>query len=416
MFADYNREFVADQRPGADHAMAARGADRVLADLGVAYRSLPCYFRIDAATYGELVRATDALVGAQEKVLRHLCSTLSPDELVAMFQVPPDMASRLDWADAASTRFRMLRADIVPTDSGYYFCEVNHFSGVGGGECYHSARTFAELLGRPVRGMSPFRELAHLYVTECRRAGLTRVVVLDSSRHRQWGYGEHRALQDYLRLMAPELEIAYCDELSYPDRWLRAGEAGRTLVHRLVTLGDVADGGAFLAAVHASGATVTCMFEAELKMHRRWFSLLCDPRYQLLLDERERATVDRYVPHSFDLSGDTLDAALADKDGYVFKRSYSYGGAGVVLGADRSRDDLRRLLLADGVEAWTCQRLVPTSTVDLPTADGGAAPHHLVLGMYVYGDRSSGLLVRGSAASPVVNVSRGGGVSWAFVE
>ena len=76
----------------------------------------------------------------------------------------------------------------------------------------------------------------------------------------------------------------------------------------------------------------------------------------------------------------------------------------------------RRLLLADGVEAWACQRLVPTSTVDLPTADGGAAPHHLVLGMYVYGDRSSGLLVRGSAASPVVNASGGGGVSWAFVE
>jgi len=157
------------------------------------------------------------------------------------------------------------------------------------------------------------------------------------------------------------------------------------------------------------------MFEAELKMHRTWFSLLCDPGYRQLLDERQRAAVDRYLPYSVDLRPENLDEALADKDGYVFKRSYSYGGQGVVLGADRTRDELRQALLADGVEAWACQRRVQASTVDLPGPDGRVRPHHLVLGMYVYGDRSSGLLVRGSAASPVVNASRGGGVSWAFV-
>ncbi|MEN3308465.1 MAG: hypothetical protein V7603_4667 [Micromonosporaceae bacterium] len=416
MFASDNRTFVADQRrkhSAADYAMASRGADRLLADVGVALRSLPYYFRLDPATHGALGAATVALVNAQEKLVRHLCSTLSADDLTDMFRVPPAMASRIDWTDVASSRFRMLRADIVPTDSGYYFCEVNHFSGVGGGESYHSARLFAELLGRPVCGVSPFRELAYQYVSECTRAGLARIVILDSARHRRLGYGQHRLLQEYLKLMAPEIEVVYCDELCYRPEWLRRDEAGRTLVHRLVTLDDTEDGGAFLSAVRASGATFSCMFEAELKMHRRWFSLLCDPRYHHLLDEGELAVIQRHVPHTFELCRDNLRATLAAKDDYVFKRSYTYGGEGVLIGRQHSRDDLRQALLAAQVEAWTCQRFVPASTLDLPSADGRTAPFYFVLGMYLYGERTSGLAVRASAGGQVVNASRGG-VSWAF--
>jgi hypothetical protein len=45
-------------------------------------------------------------------------------------------------------------------------------------------------------------------------------------------------LQRYLRLMAPELEVCYHDEHSYPTHWLRPAEAKRTLVHRIVTYDD----------------------------------------------------------------------------------------------------------------------------------------------------------------------------------
>ena len=222
-------------------------------------------------------------------------------------------------------------------------------------------------------------------------------------------------LQRYLRLMAPDLEIGYCDELTYPERWLAPDEARRTLVHRLITLDDTADGGAFLAAVRDSGATVSCMFEAELKMHRRWFSLLCDPRYHHLLDDEQLAAIERYVPYTFDLRPDEVESAVADRDRLVFKRSYTYGGKGVLIGDQYSAGELRTLLTAD-VSAWTCQRRVYTSTLDLPGADGRPVPFHLVLGMFLYGDGPSGLLVRAAAGSPLVNVSQGGGVSWAFVE
>ena len=57
-----------------------------------------------------------------------------------------------------------------------------------------------------------------------------------------------------------------------------------------------------------------------------------------------------------------------------------------------------------------------TSSLDLPVTGGRTEPFYFVLGVFVYGDNASGLLVRAAARSSVVNVSQGGGVSWAFVE
>ena len=90
-----------------------------------------------------------------------------------MFTVPAAMAAEMDWPNVAGRGLRMLRADVIPTDAGYFFCELNHFSGVGATEAYYSAYAMADLLGRSVAGISPIRQQAHLYLTECRRGGFT---------------------------------------------------------------------------------------------------------------------------------------------------------------------------------------------------------------------------------------------------
>ncbi|MFF7953269.1 hypothetical protein [Streptomyces griseorubiginosus] len=418
VFADLNRAFVVDQRTRSGpqrHALAVRAADGVLADLGMKYRMLPCDFRIDAATHAELASATRLLADAQDKVLAHLCATRTAGELEVMFDVPPDMARHLDWPSLPTSGLRMLRADIVPGADGYWFCELNHFSGVGSGEGFHSAHTYAEILGRPVAGISPFRQLALQYVAECRRAGLTRLVVLDTTEHRRQEFGEHLMVQRYVRLLAPDIEVAYHTERTYPEGWLKPDEAERTLIHRLFTFQDTTDRGAFLAAVRDSGTTVSCMFEAELKMHRLWLALLCDPAYRSLFNGEEAAAIDRYVPHTAVLAPDGLDAAVADKDGLAFKSSYSYGGQGIVLGDRHTPAQLRGILTRD-TTAWITQRRVPAPPLDLPLTDGSTAPFHLVLGMYLYGDETAGLLVRGTTGSAVVNLSQGGAMSWAFTE
>ncbi len=412
MFAEDNRAFVAAQRAEPDYALAARAANQLLDDLDIRFRTLPYYFRIDAQTHADLARATRLLVSAQQKVARHLVATRDGDELAALFEVPAGMAAHFNWADLAAPGAPMLRADIIPTADGYYFCELNHFSGVGAGESFHSARAFAELLGRPVAGISPFRQLAYQYVTQCRREGLSRVVILDSTKHRAQGFGEQLMLARYLRLLAPDLEVSYRDELTYPAEWQRPEEARRTLIHRIITYEDTPDEGAFLAVLRDGGARYSCWFEAELMMHRKWFSLLCDPAGQTLFDDEERAAITRYVPHTFDVAGN-LDEVLADKDNLVFKRSYTYGGKGVLIGDEHSPDELRALLTADQSN-WIAQRRVYTSSLELPVA-GEMVPFFFVLGVFMYGDNTSGVLVRASARSSVVNVSRGGGASWAFI-
>jgi uncharacterized circularly permuted ATP-grasp superfamily protein len=95
--------------------------------------------------------------------------------------------------------------------------------------------------------------------------------------------------------------------------------------------------------------------------------------------------------------------------------SYTYGGKGVLVGDQHSPGQLRALLAADG-SAWVAQRRVYTSSLDLRAADGRTVPYLFVLGMFLYGEGASGLLVRAAAHSPVVNVSQGGGAAWAFID
>src|ERR1035437_6534271 len=293
-----------------------------------------------------------------------------------------------------------------------------------------SSTTFpASVLGRAITARTPSPSCSVARSPGCRRSGSSLTSTSPSAGARaspalsSWtrsstgrrGSANASCCKRYLRLMAPDLETSYRDEHTYPADWLRPDEAKRTLVHRLVTHDDTPDGGAFLVRLRDSGATVTTMFEAELKMHRRWFSLLCDPHYQHLLDADELATIEQYVPHTYDLRPGTVDAAVAEKDRLVFKRSYTYGGKGGLIGDQHSPGQLRALLTADG-SAWVAQRRVYTSSLDLRAADGRTMPFYLVLGMFLYGDQASGLLVRATARSPLVNVSQDGGASWAFVE
>ncbi|MGW1995586.1 hypothetical protein [Embleya sp. NPDC001921] len=426
MFAAENRAFltrVFTEHSPHDLALARDVSDRHLRDLGFLFPTLPTHFRLDRTTLDELRHATARLVSAHRKVMRHVCSSLPSAELAAMFRIPEAMAHHVHW-QWMTEGTALARADIIPTDSGYAFCELNTFSGVGGGECQHSARLHAELLGLPAAGASPFLDLARHYLTQCTRLGLDRLVILDSVRHSRRGYGRDQPLVDFLRIMAPDLDVRYCNETSYRSQWLRAPHARRILVHRLITFADTDDDGAFLKAVDDSGATVSCMFEAELGMHRKWFSLLCDPDLHHLLDPDEVETLRRHVPMTFDLAPDILDDVLASRGDYVFKHSYTYGGDGVLIGAEHSAPALRERFVADGVDTWTCQRMVEASTLELPVADGPSAEvgghrktaeFDFVLGVYTYGDRTNGALVRGSADSKVVNASRGA-ISWAFAD
>jgi uncharacterized circularly permuted ATP-grasp superfamily protein len=150
-------------------------------------------------------------------------------------------------------------------------------------------------------------------------------------------------------------------------------------------------------------------------MHKGWFAMFCDARYHHLLTTPEIDAIKQYIPHTVAVSRDNLDDLLRRKAELVFKLNVSSGGDGVLMGADHSDEQLRGLVEAKGLERWSAQQAIAFDGLDLPfSSDLEFTRHNVVLGIYVIDGTASGMMVRASSRSKVVNVASGtGGYTWA---
>lgn len=422
MFTQYNQEFIARlcaQRQRVIGAGATGQVRAYMAALGAQHPILPAPLLLERATFETLAGAANLLLSAQQKLIGHLLATRSRAALLRQFRVPPRMAQFIDWDKLAACGNTIARMDIIPTDSGYVFCEFNVHPAVGGGETYECAELYGAALDwPPVEGnCAPFYSLALLLTRMAGQARARRIVILDCLAHKGQGYAQLRALQQYCADLNPEREVHLCDEESYRAAWFAPGEAERTLIHRIFTYDDQSDDSAFVERLWHSGANVAHTFEAELRMSKHWFSLLCDARHHALFSEAEVDAILRYLPHTFDLDEASLAHALEHKDDYVFKQNYGYGGVGVLMGSDHGRAALERSVRAAGLANWSCQRYFPAARMDLPyNAALDTAQHQLVLGLYLYDGVPNGMFVRASRNSKVVNMAGGAAsMTWAHV-
>jgi hypothetical protein len=425
MLRAFNEEFLAAVGTGGSPGAEAAACDRMtclMHDLGAggfAARTFVHPILFDRAEVDELGRAAAALLRAQVKILEHLRATRSDEAVLELFAMPRRLLPFMRWENLRRPEETVARLDVIPSRTGYHFCELNVFPGVGGGEAYRGGELYLEALGYPRDGLPPcpLRTLAALYAGQTRRRDLARVVILESVKHAGLGYPRQELLQRYLREAHPGITVEIHDEASYPAAWLTRAEGERTLVHRMFTYEEVTDDFAFLEKLWQSGAAIAG-FESDLRMSKRFLALMCDPAYQALLDREELAVIERYLPHSFALSDATLASALRDRGELVFKwdDAASYGGTGVLVGAEQPAAELEQRLRAGGVDHWICQRAIEAETLPL-RAIGDAEPleYRLVLGLFSYGGTPSGITLRGSRASRVVNASSPTGRrGWAF--
>jgi hypothetical protein len=107
---------------------------------------------------------------------------------------------------------------------------------------------------------------------------------------------------------------------------------------------------------------------------------------------------------------------MARKDALIFKASVSFGGAGILIGAEHDAATLRHALAEDPRACWTAQQMLDLPQMDFPYATGAPpSPHNMVYGLFFYGDRVNGLMVRGAPASRVVNCTTGAArIGWAM--
>lgn len=421
-FRTFNREWIEEMRAQREHILACGALEKVQAFLDAhqvtKMPTLPIPLSIDLDTFERLAAAGRLLMAAQAKILRHLCQAYSRAEVLRMFNIPEAMVPFIDWDELFAGNYPISRFDIVLSNDGYYFCELNRDSSVGGIEFADCLEVFCEAMGWPLTEEGwdpPQRSTARLLARVAAEKGLRRLVLCDWSTNRGNGFFGFGPLHERLVRELPELEVHLVYENEYPDAWLAPDEARQTLFYRGFMYQDMTDDGAFIRRLWQSGATIINTFETELWMNKGWFAMFWDPRYRGLLGKAEIEAIEQYVPRTMVLNQDNLEQALRDRAGLVFKHDYSYGGQGVLMGADHGADELRALIEAQGAERWSAQQAITSDGLEIPhDADFTSTRHDLVLGLYLIDDRASGVFVRASSSSKIVNVSLGvAGSTWA---
>ncbi|HNN91089.1 MAG TPA: hypothetical protein PKI03_02425 [Pseudomonadota bacterium] len=425
MFAIYNQGFIQRLQRSRDRVVAAGASEKMeafLAGFGARlYRNktLPFPLLMKKSDFDDLSCATHNVLSAQQKIARHICEKYGKSQLISLLRLPSGLAQFINWENMFEGNTRIGRMDVVPTAQGYYFCEINTHSAVGGAEFQAYYDLFAQSLDLPggVPNPSPIEQMSTLYAAICDQHDLARVVVLDTVAHGSLGYPRQELLRQALEQRRPGIEVCFHDERTYPASWLHRAEGAKTLIHRMFTYHDMTDDGAFYEALWKSGAWLSNSFEAEARMSKHFLAVLCDPSYHHLLSSDEQAAIRKYLPPTFMLDESRLSSALADKDALVFKIADAYGGANVLLGDEHSAAALEARVREFGVEQWICQQRLVADTLPLYFPDGPEPVDcQVVLGLYFYNESTSGMWLRASRTSNVVNLSSATGrASWAVV-
>jgi putative PIG3 family NAD(P)H quinone oxidoreductase len=420
-FQQFNQELIdaASRELIERRALLAEQQARMVAEGGHRYQLLPLNFVFPERDCARLGEAASAMVGIQRKVLRHLHASVGRDGIVRMFRVPEAMRRFVNWEELLEPETLVSRFDILQAEDGSYrFCEFNIDSCVGAAEISEYAADYFAELGvdvADVLGASPpLRDLAALLAQTAARRGITRIVILDWSvggGSGGKGYMSFERMRGHLARAVHPIPVFIADEKTYDPDWLRPDEARRTLVFRGFLMDEMDDGGAFLDRLLAAGAAFINGWESEIRMDKGWFTLLHDETIRALLTPRERDLIDAYLPYTRDAD----PSLVGDKERWVFKEKHSFGGKGIYFGEETPADELRALL-EEHPGAWTAQQVVPIAPAAFPSdAALRSEPQRVVFGLFVYGSRVNGMLLRASTRSRIVNVTAGSArIGWAF--
>jgi hypothetical protein len=400
----------------------ARQAARLIEQGGHLFYFLPVHFVIDARDIDELAQAARALLDVQTKILGHLVARDGRDGVLQRFGVPDAMRRFVRWDELLAPQHLMARFDILQSAAGYHFCEFNVDSCVAGAEAFEFMTDYFDALGVSARDRlgvrSPLEDLADFLAEQARRRGVARVVILDWSvdgGSGGKGYFSFETMRGYVARACDPIPVVIADEQTYDPAWLTEEEGPRTLVHRGCMMEEMDDDGRFLDRLLAAGTPVINTYDSVLRMNKGWFALFHDEAITSILSAEERALVTRYIPYTADLTEANLAGFLAQKQAYIFKVKQSFGGAGIYIGDETPADALEALLRKDGLDNWTVQQLLTGLPIVIPHDDRfHSETTNLVFGLYLYGARPNGMLVRASKASRIVNVTSGhASVAWA---
>ena len=413
----YNLDWISAQ----ESMINSPASQKSTADISNYYQQLnahlwklaPYPFVIDKSEYQELQQAGKCLMTIQSKILKHLCATKTKSEILAMFDVPADIANCINWQELQLNEFTFGRFDIVATANGYKFIEFNIHASVGCVDLFDSYQYVKQAFSFPQlpENVSPCHLLMQMFAKAIQRKKYRRIVMIEGSEHSKAGYIHISFYRPYMESVSQGIPIYECTELDYQQEWLTAEEGEHTLVMRAFTYSDLSDRADFIQQLYASGATIISDFEAEIRMNKKWFTLFWQSEYQQLLSAEEINVIEKFTARTTQLNDNNLAKLIAEKDNYIFKINHGYGGDGVFFGKSLPTEVLSEKLSQFELTQWSCQETIDSPNLTI-SSDLNAKPqaHKTVLGLYTNADYCAGMMMRLSKISDIVNVSSGAAI------
>lgn len=357
------------------------------------------------------------IFSAKIKILKYLKSIHSDTEIFTLLAVSKKIHRFIDWRCLEKTIPLIGRADIlVSTDGNYFICEFNIGTSISGMHGFELSKKFLAPLHLHVKEntfyKSPYHDIAELLHRICLKKSLSRVVILDWSTYDSAGRFKYHNLKEYVANACKNSEVYLINELEYPEAWFDAAEAKNTLVYRLFLDDEMEDNNYFFNKLYDSGATIINTFETCLLGSKHWLALLHDKQFSHLLDDSEKQAIEKYIPYTTLITENNFSSLLANKSDYVFKRADSYEGRGVLMGHEKTAQEIIETINGD-YKNWSAQTYIASVKLNFPHERwDDYIDQNVVLGIYHINDKFSGVHLRLNPKSTVVNVYSGARTTW----
>lgn len=359
-----------------------------------------------------------------------------PGRIAEFYGLDPRLAALL-LAEPNGLEETLCRSDFLDTDGGLMCLEVN-VGALGGlpfsafAPLYVEHREVARFAAEHGLGLDHTDTIRRMFehVVEGTAgagwpAGRPLNVLVVASDGRSTAVDSH-PLPVYRRILgevaaaagiAAEVEVAPLPAVRFSEAGVETG--GRRF-DAVIEQNDGAPSGDLYRAFKAGRVRLFTGSIGLITADKRNLALLSRLGESDLFDDAERELIRETVPWTRDVTpgltsrgGRKLpmpELLRRERESLVLKPANAYGGVDVWVGRHTAPEEWARAVdRALAERGWVVQDYVASRPQVFQAGDDGWAWHDLVWGLYTFGDRYAGVLIRlqPSGESPVVNISRG---------
>ena len=380
--------------------------------------------------YETVKRAAETLAHACEKVA---LAALRDDALLAVLNLTEAEAELARIEPGYSRLCVSSRLDGLMSSQGFQFLEYNAETPAGVGDQMQLEKILFRL-----PALKEFLETNSHWLPQPHRALLLSL----QQAYREWGgaedkpriaivdwegvptSSEFRTLRDYFVAEGCPAIIVDPHDLEYNGDYLSADGSRIDILYKRVVIHELIDRfGLDHPLIYAYRDGRVCMansFRTKLVHKKSTFAVLSDPAYSHLFDTDEIEVMRKHIPWTRYVRPsrtvfqgaecDLEQLILHEQEQFVLKPNDDYGGHGVFLGWETSRQEWQDALKVALRRPYVVQQRVALEKTNIPAYDERVYVDELFVDYnpFLFQNEAEGALIRLSA-NALLNVTSGGG-------